>query len=93
MARGCKKVLPKVDVAVEVPLWQTLKKKIQDGEHYFNRDELDAIWGDGYEHGSIDSAYDIYDKGYAAAISDLERAVSLKCNGWYHESWQAYHKR
>jgi hypothetical protein len=27
---------------------------------------------DGYDHGSIDSAYDCYDKGYAAAIDDYE---------------------
>jgi hypothetical protein len=25
-----------------------------------------------YEHGSIDSTYDCYDKGYAAAIDDYE---------------------
>ncbi len=63
---------------------QTLKKKIEAGEHYFTTEELDAIWWDGYEHGSIDSAYDCYDKGYAAAISDLESIGSLKsCDGYY----------
>jgi hypothetical protein len=80
-----KQYYPKVDVAVEVLLCQTLKKKIEVGEHYFTRDELDAIWWDGYEHGSIDSAYDRYDKGCAAAISDLESTASLKCcNGGYY---------
>jgi hypothetical protein len=29
---------------------------------------------DGYEHGSIDSAYDMYDRGYAAAIDDYDIA-------------------
>ena len=35
-------------------------------------DELDAIWFDGYEQDSIDSAYDCIDKGYAIAIDDFE---------------------
>jgi hypothetical protein len=47
---------------------EDLKKKIEAGEHYFTKEELDAIWWDGYEHGSLDSAYDMYDKRYAAAI-------------------------
>lgn len=49
---------------------QWLKKKIEAGEHFFAPDELDAIWWDGYEQGSIAAAHDCYDKGYAAAIDD-----------------------
>jgi hypothetical protein len=49
---------------------QIIKRKIETGEHYFTKEELDAIWWDGYEHGSLDSAYDMYDKGYAAAAID-----------------------
>jgi hypothetical protein len=49
---------------------QIIKRKIETGEHYFTKEELDAIWWDGYEHSSLDSAYDMYDKGYAAAIDD-----------------------
>jgi hypothetical protein len=51
---------------------QIINKKIETGEHYFTKEEVDAIWRDGYEHGSLDSAYDIYDKGYAAAIDDYD---------------------
>lgn len=49
---------------------QIIKKKIETGQRYFTKQELDAIWWDGYEHGSLDSAYDMYDKGYAAVIDD-----------------------
>ena len=49
---------------------ENIKKKVEAGEPYFIKEELDAIWWDGYEHGSLDSAYDMYDKGYAAAIDD-----------------------
>jgi hypothetical protein len=35
----------------------SMKKKIGAGEHYYTKEELDAIWRDGYEQGSIDSAY------------------------------------
>jgi hypothetical protein len=60
---------------------QVMKKKIETGEHYFTKEELYAIWWDGYEHGSIDSAYDCYDKGYAAAISDYEIAWRKEYEG------------
>jgi hypothetical protein len=60
---------------------QEIQKKIEAGEDYFTRDELDAIWWDGYEHGSIDSAYDMYDKGYVTAIDD------------YNSAWGRYNQR
>jgi hypothetical protein len=51
---------------------QTVKKKIEAGQHYFTSEELDAIWWDGYERGALDSAYTSYDQGYAAAIDDYD---------------------
>ena len=30
---------------------QIIKKKIETGQHYFTKEELDAIWWDGYEEG------------------------------------------
>lgn len=30
---------------------QIIEKKIETGQHYFTKEELDAIWWDGYEHG------------------------------------------
>jgi hypothetical protein len=71
--------LSKLSSAASVINTQDIKKRIEAGEHYFTSDELDAIWWDGYEQGGIDSAYDCYDKGYAAAISDLESTGSLRC--------------
>src|SRR5215204_3205446 len=50
----------------------TLKKKVEVGDHYFTAEEIDAIWWDGYEHGSLDSTYSACDKGYAAAIDDYD---------------------
>ena len=34
-------------------------------------DKLDAIWWNGYEKGAIDSAYEMYDLGCAAAIDEM----------------------
>ena len=53
---------------------QVMKKKIETGQHYFTKEELDAIWWSEYEQGALDSAYDMYDKGYSAAIEDYEIA-------------------
>jgi hypothetical protein len=49
---------------------QHIKKRIESGEHYFSAEALDAIWWDGYEHGSIDSTYLAFDQGYASAVAD-----------------------
>jgi hypothetical protein len=51
---------------------QIIKKKIETGQHYFTKEELDAIWWDGYERGSLDSAYTSFDQGYASAIDDYD---------------------
>jgi hypothetical protein len=68
---------------------QHIKKKIEAGGRYYTTEELEAIWWEGYEQGSLDSVYSAFDQGYAAAIDDYELYWKERSND-YHTALPLY---